>query len=71
MNTLPFDQRLIDQLRGMLDQLAAMRESLYARRAGCACDERGLCSHHGMVYNALQAAADDLARAISEAQREE
>ena len=71
MAMLPFDQRLITQLRGMLDQLASMRESLYARRQGCACDERGLCSHHAMIHNALQGAADDLARAIGQAQREE
>jgi hypothetical protein len=72
MSNIPeFDRKLSAQLQSMIDQLAALRESLYMRGHGCACDETGLCSHHAMVHGHLVAAADSLARAIGEAQREE
>jgi uncharacterized membrane-anchored protein YhcB (DUF1043 family) len=71
MNTIPAaDTKLIDELRGILDQLDKQRRDLYTRRPGCACVEDHLCAHHAAVWNHLQAASDDLARAIKQAQSE-
>lgn len=64
------DQKLIGDLHSMLDQLDQQRRKLYTRRAGCACQEDHLCAHHAAIWNHLQAASDELARAISYAQSE-
>lgn len=65
-----YDLQLVKELQAVLDTLATMRNNLYARHRGCSCDETGLCAHHAQVYNRLVTAADELARAIKDAQRE-
>lgn len=65
-----FDQALAQQLRGMIDQLAAIRVGMYRSGHGCSCDETGLCALHADVHSSLVEAADNLARAISKAQSE-
>ena len=64
------DEVIISDLRGLLDEVAKIRKSLYHRRPGCACDENGLCAHHAEVYNRLQTVSDDLAKTIQAAQDE-
>lgn len=62
------DQKLIADLRALLDQLTGLKRGLYTRRPGCSCDEKHLCALHAAVYNHLNQAADNLARAIGQAQ---
>lgn len=64
------DTKLIDELRGTLDQLDRQRRQLYTRRPGCSCKEDHLCGLHAAVWNYLQAASDEIARAIKYAQSE-
>jgi hypothetical protein len=71
MNSIPeSDQKLIGELQTMLDQIAGLKQGLHTRRPGCQCDEKHLCALHAAVYNHLTQAADDLARAIGQAQAE-
>lgn len=65
------DKALITELQNMIGQAKALRDGLYTRRPGCVCDERGLCAHHAEVHNRLVTVADDLAKVIRAAQREE
>ena len=65
-----YDLQLVKDLQALLDKLANMRTDLYNRHSGCSCDENGLCAHHAQVYNRLITAADELARAINDTQRE-
>lgn len=65
-----FDRKLADQLRGIIDQLAALRASMYVRGHGCACSETGLCALHASVHGSLVEAADRLAVAIGKAESE-
>ena len=58
------DEKLISELRVMLDQLDKERRHLYTRRAGCTCNENHLCALHAAVWNHLEDASNDLARAI-------
>jgi hypothetical protein len=71
MSSIPSsDQKLISDLQALLDQIAGMKKALYTNRPGCACNELSLCALHAAVYNHLNEAGDDLARAISQAQSE-
>jgi hypothetical protein len=71
MTTLPeSDQKLISELQQLLDQVTSLKRGLHRRRPGCSCDEEHLCALHAAVYNHLTEAADDLARAIGQAQAE-
>lgn len=63
------DKELIASLQALLGTVATLRSGLYTRRAGCACDDRGLCAHHAQVSNRLITVADELARAIRDTQR--
>lgn len=70
------DQELITRLQGMLDQLAKTRRDLESKcfapkGNGCVCEGTALCAHHAAVYNQIEQAADNLAKAISEAARVE
>lgn len=65
------DRQLISDLQNLLGTVASLRDNLYTRRAGCACDERGLCAHHAEVFNRLITVSDDLAKVIRAAQRED
>jgi hypothetical protein len=65
-----YDLQIVQDLQALLDKLANMRTDLYNRHSGCSCDERGLCAHHAQVHNRLITVADELARAIKDAQRE-
>ena len=62
-----FDKQMADQLRSMIDQLAAIRASMRKSGHGCRCDETGLCALHADVHSSLVDAADSLARAINKA----
>ena len=64
------DQALITKLQNMVDILNYERRKLYTTRPGCACNGRHLCALHAAVYNHLTEAAEDLARAIGQAQAE-
>ena len=62
-----FDRKIVDKLRGMIDELAAIQASMHERGHGCRCDETGLCALHVDVHDSLVDAADSLARAINKA----
>jgi len=64
------DKQLIADFQKLLDGVSRIREKMYSRKAGCACDERGLCAHHAEVSNRLITVSDDLAKVIKAAQRE-
>jgi hypothetical protein len=65
MNNIPeSDKKLISELQLLLDQLDAKRRGLYTRRPGCSCKEDHLCALHAAVWNYLQGASDEIARAI-------
>ena len=64
------DTQLTGELQAMLDQLDRQRRNLYTRRPGCSCTENHLCALHAAVWNHLQDASDDLARAIKYAKSE-
>lgn len=70
------DKQLITQVQGLLDQVHQVRTGLTSKtfspkRNGCVCEGSALCSHHAGVYKRLEEAADSLALAIREAEREE
>ena len=65
-----YDAKIVNDLQALLDTLGNMRNDLYNKHPGCSCDTNGLCSHHATIYNRLITVADELARAIKDAQRE-
>jgi hypothetical protein len=64
------DKKLDDDLREILGKVVSLRDGLYARRAGCACDEQRLCAHHAAVYNHLSKARESLHRAMDQLESE-
>ena len=62
-----FDKKTAERLRGIIDELAAIRAGMYQSGHGCACDERGLCALHADIYSRLTEAADSLALAVGKA----
>jgi hypothetical protein len=52
----PFDKQLAKDLDALKAQLIAKRQSLYAERRECVCDDGGLCAHHADIANHLDEA---------------
>jgi hypothetical protein len=47
------DAEIVKQVQNLIYQSEILRQGLYVRRPGCACDRYGLCALHAQVYDHL------------------
>jgi hypothetical protein len=65
-----WDNQLIAEFQKVRSEVNRIRDELYSRHPGCACDSQGLCAHHAQVYKRLGTVLEALQKTIQDAQKE-